>query len=398
MRVTKILATIALVSSLFVANAFAGQAELLSKASSKVQKLIKADNLEIVDFEYTKKAIGKGTKKSASAVLVDARPEAKYKKSTIPSSINIPDTKFEEYFPQLKDTAKNKEIIVYCGGWKCGKSPKVASMLKKKGFTNVKLYQAGEPEWLKKSYPEVSLAVMKSVQGKNSALMVDARPYKKVLQETIPGSIAIPDTKLDTLIGRFPANKDEKIVVFCGGFNCSKSHKVANALLKKGYKNVSVFAGGLPQWKEAGLATTASASSNTVVKSDDNEPKFSKNGVKLGLDEGTVDGEWFKKLILQKNVPSNIQIVDVTSKEEFKSGHLPGAININAGKLNAKELLEKLPKGKSIVFNCTAGGRSLEAWTKLYDAKIDVSEIFYFDANIDCKGTSCEIEVNEPLG
>jgi hypothetical protein len=29
---------------------------------------------------------------------------------------------------------------------------------------------------------------------------------------------------------------------------------------------------------------------------------------------------------------------------------------------------------------------------------MDVSEIFYFDANIDCKGNDCKIEVNEPIG
>ena len=54
--------------------------------------------------------------------------------------------------------------------------------------------------------------------------------------------------------------------------------------------------------------------------------------------------------------------------------------------MNAKELFEKLPKGKTVVFNCTAGGRSIEAWTKLKNAGLDISEVFYFDANIECKG------------
>ncbi len=85
----------------------------------------------------------------------------KYKVGTIPSSLNIPDTEYDKYVGQLKDTPKNKEILVFCGGWKCTKSPKVADMLKKDGFTNVKLYQAGEPEWSKRNYNEVDLAVNK---------------------------------------------------------------------------------------------------------------------------------------------------------------------------------------------------------------------------------------------
>lgn len=75
------------------------------------------------------------------------------------------------------------------------------------------------------------------------------------MQETILGSISIPDTEFDKLVGRFPINKDEKIVTFCAGFDCEKSNIVAEKLYNLGYKNVSVYAGGLPEWKKAGLAT-----------------------------------------------------------------------------------------------------------------------------------------------
>jgi rhodanese-related sulfurtransferase len=117
--------------------------------------------------------------------------------------------------------------------------------------------------------------------------------------------------------------------------------------------------------------------------------------IKLGEDEGTVDGEWFKANL---DKLSNIQIVDVRSPSEFRVGHLKGAINIEAEKLKAEELYAKLPKDKIIVFNCISGSRAMEIWMKLNNAKLDVSEIYYFDANLDCKGIECKIEVNEPLG
>lgn len=394
---SKFLVSLFLASSLFVGTSFANEGgALLTKPSPKVQMLIDKNKLAIVDYAYAKKAVAKGTRNGSRAIFIDARPEAKYKKSTIPSSLNIPDTKYKDFVGQLKDTPKNKELIVFCGGWKCGKSPKVAAMLKKDGFTNVKLYQAGEPEWIKKNYKEVDLVVVKAAQAKNSAVLIDARPYKMFLKSTIPGSLSIPDTEVEKLKGRFPVHQKEKIIVYCGGFKCGKSHKVAKKLISMGYTNVSVFAGGLPAWKKAGLATTAMASK--AVKTEEVKgPKFSKNGLMYGVDEGTVDGIWFNELISKNKVPSNVQIIDVKSPEEFKDGHLKGAINIHAEKLTAKELFAKLPKGKSIVFNCSAGGRSLEAWMKLSDAKLDVSEVFYFDANIDCKNNDCKIEVNEPL-
>lgn len=125
----KLLLTVGMVGTLLLNNSFAN--EQISKASPKVAEMIKKSNLEVVDFKYTKKAIGKGTQDSATAILIDARPEGKYKKSTIPSSINIPDTSYADAVKQLKDVAKDKELIVFCGGWNCGKSPKVANMLKK---------------------------------------------------------------------------------------------------------------------------------------------------------------------------------------------------------------------------------------------------------------------------
>ena len=396
MKTSNILASLAVVGLLTTSSFANSSVNTLSKPSVKVQSLINKYKLQSVDFTYVQKVIAKGTRASAKAILIDARPEAKYKKSTIPSSLNIPDTKFNEYVIQLKDTPKDKELIIYCGGYKCAKSPKVAGMLMKKGFTNVKVYPAGEPEWIKKSYKEVDAIVLKSAYENNSSLIVDARPYKKFLQETVPGAISIPDTKFDKLQGRFPINKDEKVIVFCGGFKCAKSHIIAKKLVSLDYKNVSVYAAGLPAWKKLGYPTTAQAK-KAKVASEVKKKEFSNNGLKLGADEGSVDGEWFKKLVLEDKVPSYVQIVDVTDASEFKSGHLKGAINIEAEKLNAKELFAKLPKNKTIVFNCTAGGRSIESWTKLKEAKFDISEIFYFDANIDCKGTKCKIEANEPL-
>lgn len=197
-------------------------------------------------------------------------------------------------------------------------------------------------------------------------------------------------------MGRFPIDKDEKIVVFCAGYECEKSNIVADKLYKLGYKNVVVYAGGLPEWKKQSLPTTAGAKKVDAVKKEQ-KPEFSKNGAKLGKDEGSIDGEWLKALIIDNKVPEYIQIVNVLPAKEFKKGNIKGSINIETDKLSAKEIVSKLPKNKTIIFNCSAGARSIEAWMKLKKDGIDVSEIFYFDANINCKDNNCKIEVNEPL-
>ena len=388
----KILSSFALAALLTMSQSYAQE----NKVTPEIAELIKKHNLQQVDFDYVQKKVGIGFRGDAQAILIDAIPALKYEKGTIPSSLNITDGNFENDYKQIMSLAKDKELIVFCAGYNCEKSPIVAQMLKKNGHTNVKVYSAGEPEWAKRSYLEIGTNVVKAYQENNSALLVDTRPQIKYLQETIPGSLSIPDTNLDKLIGRLPIDKNEKIVTFCAGYTCEKSNIVANKLYSEGYKNVSVYAAGVPAWKEAGLGTT---SSKAKVKAEVKEKKpFTPNGAKLGEDEGSIDGEWLKAQIVEDKVPEYIQIVNVLSEKDFKKGHIKGSINIEADKLSAKELFEKLPKGKTIVFNCSAGARSIEAWSKLKKDQVDVSDILYFDANVTCEGENCKIEVNEPLG
>lgn len=375
------------------------KAAKLTAPAPQVQKLIDEHKLELVDYSYTKKAVGNGTRGGAAALLVDARPNKKYLQATIPSSVNIPDTQIDKYIGQLDKVAKDREIIVFCGGWKCEKSPIVAGYLKNNGFTDVKLYQAGQPEWNAKSYREVGVPVMKSAMENDSALIIDARPRKKFLKETIPGALSIYDKELEKLAGRFPADKTTSIITFCGGYECNKSHIVANALLDRGYNKVAVFAAGLPGWKKAGLSTTASAKKTAQPTAGNPKAANFVDGVKAGVDEGTVDGEWLNSQIAFGKLQKNIVLVDVRGADDFSSGHIEGAINIKAGALSHDELIAKLPKGKVSIFLCGSGARAMEAYFKLKDAKLDVSKIMYFDANISCNpGNTCNIEVNEPLG
>lgn len=373
--------------------------KVLTAPTPHVQKLIDQYQLEIVDYEYTKNAVGIGTRNGAIAQLIDARPEKKYMMGTIPSSINIPDTKIEQFIGQLEKVDKAKEMIVFCGGWKCEKSTIVAGYLKEKGFTNVKLYQAGKPEWAKKNYIEVGIPVAKSAMEKDSALLMDARPRVKYMKETIPGSLSMYDKELEKLAGRFPADKSTPVIAYCGGYHCNKSHIVARRMVELGYTKVAVFAAGLPGWKKALLPTTAQSNKQKkAVLTAKKAPVFI-DGVKIGVDEGTVDGEWLNALYGKGETPSNIALVDVRNAQDFVTGHMMGAINIEAGNMNASELAAKLPKDKVSVFVCGSGARAMEAFLKLKDGKENVSKVLYFDANISCSDANkCTIEVNEPLG
>ena len=70
----------------------------------------------------------------------------------------------------------------------------------------------------------------------------------------IPGSLNVPCSP--DLFGSRDALKelgpDDEIVVYCSGEACYASISVYYLLVQRGYKNVSRYAGGLLDWKDAG--------------------------------------------------------------------------------------------------------------------------------------------------
>jgi len=372
-------------------------------ASPKVKKLLEKGGFEVVDTDYVKSKLSKGTKVSSKIILVDTRPLKKYNGGHVPSSYIVPDTQFEKYYSTISSLDKNKEIITFCGGWKCGKSTKVALLLKEKGWKNIKVYQSGMPAWKKSgNYIEVSLPVVKSAVKKMNALVIDTRPAKVYKKSHIPTSINIPDTKFNEFKHILPMDKNQKIIAYCGGYKCAKSHKVAKYLKKLDYKKVFVYAGGLPEWKKNGL--NVEKASKKVAKKVTASNYIVVNGVQLVKEQednqGMVYGEFFKKVV---NTPvSDIVIVDVRDTDEYKAGTIKGALNVALESMKPAQFSQEITKiantGKKVILICASGARATEAMTAVIDNSGDTNSIFFADANIDCDVNGvCSIEVNEPL-
>jgi rhodanese-related sulfurtransferase len=373
--------------------------EFNANASAKVKELVQKHQLTVVDYDYVKKAVSKGTRELATSVVLDARPTKLYETGHIPSALSLPDTQFNEvYETVLKGISKDKEFIIYCGGFDCAKSPQLALMLNEKGYKNTKIYAAGMPQWSKKSYEEIELSMAYALFEKRAAFFIDARPYSMFEKGTILGAISIPDTEFNQFTGFLPANVNTPIITFCGGHECAKSHIIAKTLISMGYHNVKVLASGFPSWKAASYPTTGVAvtpKKEVVVTSKEEVKTF----LKKGADTGTVDGKWFVENY--KTFPKNITLVNVKSADEFKVGHLAGSINVNAEKMTPQKLLNALPKEGEIVFYCGTGTRAMEAWGMLAEKLKyeNIHRIFYLDANIKCNDKNeCSIQVNEPLG
>lgn len=399
-NVIRIAIILALFMGVSFANPVALPSDFLTKASPKVKEMVVKNNLSVVEYNDVLKAIGDGTRKNANAIIIDARPMKKYQSAHIPSSLALPDSKFDKMYARLLSKVnKSKEIIVYCGGYKCAKSPKVANMLMKKGHTDVKVYAAGMPEWSKKNYSEIDTNVAKAIFDKKSqALFIDARPYGKFAGSSIVGAIGVPDTKFDKYAKFMPRDKKAMLVTFCGGYACHKSHAVANKLVKMSYSNVKVYAAGFPEWKKAKYPITGGAK-KAAPKQMAKKDGMSVSGVlKKGEDSGTVDGEWFKANL--GKLPKSVHLVDTRDPKDFATGSLKGAINLHTEKMKPEQIAKAIPQSGDVVFFCGTGTRAMEAREFLAEIKYpELDRVWYFDAEIECdKNSKCKIKANEPIG
>lgn len=363
-------------------------------AAPSVADMAKEKGFELVKIDEVKKIVGNGVWDKARGTLVDARPFRKYEAAHIPTAQVIPDTEFDKYFPEFEKLglAKDAYIVTYCGGVKCEKSLIVAEKLRENGYTNIKMYLDGEPDWTKSgAYMEVSLDAAKKIYDKGGATFIDARPDRMFKKGTIAGSVNVPDTAIEKFAGNLPADKAALAVTFCGGFKCEKSHIVADYMLKNGYTNVLVLAAGEPAWKAAGYPYAAGGE-----KVETAAPAAAVSGDFPVEEQGVIKTSFFiEKLLNPATRPADVTIVDVRNANEVAAGIIPGTVNVSS-KETAKgcdAFVAQMPKTGKVVFHCASGGRAGETYYFLLDTckLADISRYYFLDAAVNCDSQPCKI-------
>lgn len=365
--------------------------------AASVAEQAKVAGFQLVAIADVKAVVGNGVWDKTRGTIVDARPAKIYDKAHIPTAVSVPDTEIETAFPAFEalGLAKTDYVITYCGGVKCEKSLTVAKYLRDKGYTNVKMYLDGMPDWQSKSYSEVSLNVAKGIFDKNAAIFIDARPAKIFAKGTIPGAISIPDTQFEDNKANLPADKTAAVITFCGGFKCEKSHVVADLMYKMGYTNILVFSAGIPEWQKAGFPM---APGGQAVE----QPKVAApvatdaKALPQGDEPGIVSTSYFVKTLIDPATrPAGVTIVDVRNANELNDGVFAGSVNISSKdtKKGCDAFISELPKAGFVVFHCASGGRAMETYDFVKSCKVqDISRYYFLDAYVNCAAGKCTVK------
>jgi rhodanese-related sulfurtransferase len=353
----------------------------------------------LVDSGFVKQMVDGKVK----GVIIDARPvKPKYDKGHVPGAVALPWSKFKKLAASKLPQDKNTLLVFYCGGLKCPLSHKSAYAAEAMGYSNVKVYPTGYPSWKKaygpgpnklaeelmakkpqfKVYPNiVSVEKVKQIaDAKAMGLIIDARPKKtKYDKGHIPGAISMPTSKFEKMKGMLPADKNTALVFYCGGIKCPLSHKAAYMAQAMGYKNISVLATGYPSWKKAYGAGVAAAMAKKAV------PAKKAGALKAGPNEGSVDPAAFAKAYKA----GSIMIIDVRDAKEFQAGNIKGSVNIPTDQLETKLQDKSWKPGKTVVFVCSTGARSGEAYYMVLDLRPELKDQTYFldgEVTFDGKG------------
>lgn len=276
--------------------------------------------------------------------LFDSRPAGRYHQGHIPSAIMLPFVEMKKADEQgtlaaMLPADKNKLLIFYCAGKTCVLSTSSAKLAVKHGYTNVRVFTAGEPDWSKADYPlESSVKFVKD----DNILLIDLRSAEKFAAGHIARAVNVPINDFKSKFNdesKLPAYKGANIVF--SSDNRTDIDAALEQMKDLGYTKCTMFTGGMERWKNAGIKTATGTA-----------PLTDKLTFVRVLAPSEVSIDLFNKAVEAKN----ILIVDARSPSEFAAGHFAGAINVPSEEADAK--CSMVPKDKPVYVHCASGARA----------------------------------------
>ncbi len=318
------------------------------------------DESDRLDLGAVKKLMASGSR----VALVDVRPPKFFKAAHIPGAVNVPAPAFEKFKKNLPADKKTTLIVYGVGGCL---SPSVAVNAMAEGFTDVKVYTAGYPDWARHE-PVVTTAgfVARDLPGRHLVL-VDVRSADDFARGHIPGAVSAPISGLDALKKNLPEKKNTPIVVFG-----PEGEKTARTIISWGYRGVALLPASLDEWRKGGGTVESGRGEARIVFIPKPRP-----GV-IGIDE-------FRKMA----AGNRVVLIDVRNPDEFEQGHVDGAVNIPLDELG--DQIASLKAGKEYIVYCNTGSRAEMAYSQLVNHGVKAR---YLDAVVKFDSRGYEIEEN----
>jgi rhodanese-related sulfurtransferase len=249
-------------------------------------------------------------------------------------------------------------------------SPDSARRAESLGYTNVKVYHDGVPEWVKRNYLVLSTQFLKEawIDKDIPHVLLDVRPAVESEKGSIKGAVSIAASDIDKSLAKFPPKDKKAPIMIYDQKGGDEAIKTAKALIAAGYAPVDVVSGGFDAWKAAGFPVQTGKLAENIVYVPKPRP-------------GEIAMEDFSKIA--KATPTDTLILDVRNRDEGNAGMIKGAKLVPD-----EEIMDRfadIPKDKKIVCHCSTGVRAEMAYHKLKEKGYNV-QFLNAKADIDKDG------------
>ncbi len=298
--------------------------------------------------------------------LIDSRPPPRLAEGTIPTAINLPYPAFDKFVDRLPQD-KSRLTIFFCQGVTCMMSPNSLRRAEAMGYTNVRVYREGYPEWVERNVGVITAKDLKEawIDKQIPHVLVDARPAATAREGFIPGAVSLPPSALRAALPSLPDPKlKAPIMVYDVDGSTAATH-VARVIKASGQPNVVTVIGGIDAWKAAKYQVATGSPAAKVAYAPKPRP-------------GSLPAEEFVRLA--KAMPADVVILDVRNADEAKNGMLKGAKLLPEEELGAR--MAEVPKDKRIVTHCATGVRAEMAYHQLKEKGYNVA---FLNADIAIK-------------
>jgi rhodanese-related sulfurtransferase len=253
-------------------------------------------------------------------------------------------------------------------------SPKSAGLAKELGYTNVKVYRDGLPDWKKAGKPTViaAAAVEKLVAEASKTadappffLILDLRSPQDIEKGHMPFATAMSAQKLIDSISEIPKDKKAQIILCTEKGITPDAVKALQELYKEKYRNPVILTGGFEAWQKAGHKVAAGKAAEKI--------SYRK---KLTPEEISIAE--FLEIVEKK--PGDKLVVDVRTLEDHKGGTVEGTTHCPLEAIQKD--VSQLPKDKEVIVYCNTGATSYTAYQVLKQKGFKAR---YLNANITYK-------------
>ena len=315
--------------------------------------------------------------------VLDVRERGEFNVLQIANATSVPRSHIEFRIAELVPNRKIPIVVYDDDGRRAGLAAATLSSL---GYLNVAVLDGGLPSWQQarlptaggvnvpskafgervhqgRGIPEISPEELKSLRDNADELIIlDMRTPEEFGRFCIPGAINVPGGDVVLWVEELKRKREGSIIINCAGR--TRSIVGTAGLRRLGLDNVRALRNGTMGWVLAGFELESKPARLAAVAPEASRERATALALQLAEDEKIPFISARDVMSVRKEIDSGVTyLIDVRSENEYRAGHLPGALNVPGGQaVQRADDFVAVRNGKIIFVSATSARAVMAAY------------------------------------